>query len=50
MTTDVSCMTCKHRGMQYCPFHKGYTEWDDVYCSKWEVQSSEGNAEADTND
>ena len=34
--TEVSCMTCKHRGMQYCPFHKGYTSWDDVYCNKWE--------------
>jgi len=31
--------------MQYCPFHIGYTGWDDVYCSKWEPKES---VESDT--
>ena len=34
----ISCMTCKHNGSYYCPFHEGYTSWDDVYCSKYEEQ------------
>lgn len=40
MSVERSCMTCKHQGMQYCPFHTGYTGWDDVYCSKWEAKES----------
>ena len=49
MSEDASCMNCKHQGMQFCPFHKGYTGWDDVFCSKheWKVQSSEKTQEAE---
>jgi len=36
--TEKCCMNCEHRGMQYCPFHNGFTGWDDVYCSIWELK------------
>lgn len=43
MMKDASCMNCKHQGMQFCPFNKGYTGWADVFCSKheWKVHSPE---------
>lgn len=41
---EPCCMNCEHQGMQYCPFNKGYTGWDDVHCNKWEPHSSRGKA------
>lgn len=44
LNDEPCCMNCKHQNMNYCPFHKGYTGWEDVYCNKWETRYSEGKA------